>query len=1711
MTDMPTPNNQLDKTDEYIEFLAGRHDKEPQLDPADEDISKATRLLGTLRERDPRPVFVPKIKHAILATSQHLPVAPPPPVHRFTALVLWQVATPILAVILVLATLVVSQWGTTDNHAGTNFKKTPVVVEAPAVVELAATNEDALGVDAATSFTLTAKSGTVALADVEKNFTLQPAAQFTVTPTSPNTFTIIPKSPLVAGHVYAATYQSAATEVDGQVVQPRAYSWAYQVRNQFGIIGLLPRDKATGVSLNSGIEVTFSSTGVTADEFKKNFTIEPAADGRVEIHHRTLVFIPTKPLTEKTIYTVTVKKGLKADQAATGLIGDEVWQFETSAKNSKDSPVFSTSFFPIKAFESIQPNEPVIFSNPSYEGATKPKTTQFTIYQYPTLTAFIQAVSAKEAGRVQWSSWGSRGSLYPTDGLKKVGVYKTTSDGFTITLGPGWPAGFYLIDGGNDADQIQLPLVVSNVGAYSMVSRTDALVWVNDLTTKTPIAGATLTVPGVTETIKTDAQGIARFSTPIALVTGSTQSLVAILKNGSQETPVLLNGGSFYVSSAFSNTAAADYWAYLSTDRSLYQPNDTIQFWGLLRHRDQPRTSTTIVARIVQQSYEGRYEPQVLATATLTANSTGTFLGSLKLDGASPNTSTFLEIQVDGQTILSRYLTIETYRKPPYKIMIEPDHLAAIAGDKIKYTITTQFFDGTPVPNLPLKEAYSNDTKAVVTTNAQGKATYSRTMTEQNGFLSLAPTDAQADGVIGSSYVQVFPSALEMSIDTTLADATGTLTGTVNKLLPENVDPDASDPLAGIHGPAQADQSVSGQLIEMVYDKVQSGTHYDYLLKESVPDYQYTTRDVVQETFSLTTDSQGALSKTFTLKVDSVYRVELTALDSKQRTVKATGYFWRSLYNNNFSGSQYSLTNADEQYGGAQPTYAIGGQVTLEVRNNGTLATVPANGKILYLFNQRGLRRYDLSTSPTEKFTFGESDVPSVATRAVIFTGAGYAEMTGPTVAFEKKGRALTIAVSADKPVYGPGDQVRLTVKATDPNGRGQAAHINLKAIDEAFLALDQVATTTDDPSSIYNMLDDGVLGTYVSHEAVTSRDLAEGGGGGGDRADFKDTAVFTEITTDAQGNGALTFTLPDNLTSWRVTAQGFTDGLLAGKSQTSLTVSKDIFVTVGLEPDQLSRDKTTVIAATYGRGLTADDGVAYTFSLADIANSETTLNAKAFSSVRFSMPALSPGTYKVRVEAKAKNSNDVVILPVTVSASRLERQITHSIMLPSDVPPTYGQAGRTLFSFDDADRNLAYTTLWDIFGGGYNRLDDVVAAQIAQRELRETFNETIGGEMPDPTIFLTGQGAALYVIGSPNLETGALAAGDPSLMSGRQELLTWFERVLDDPNQNTEQIAQALYGLAQLGQPVLPDIRAVLALPDLADADRLTLLLALETLGAKEEARPGALALLQKYGESQDRYFRLNLGESDDEKIVASGRFAILAAGLGLDQRYGLLLYLQQYRPRDTRTTLEQALATSRLLDTTPPTEASVTYEVDGQSTTAKLSAIKPVVLNLTATQAKTLKITATTGQVSLVSAYQEPFDIIQADRDSRLSLNRTYLVNNKKTTTFTTGDLVKVQLTWTKKSAALGTFFGVTDILPTGLRPVSNPWMYDRNSKLTAPYAIAGQRVQLYAGSNGTSFYYLARASAPGQSVAEPAILQAFDAPSSIQYSNEAVIEIK
>ena len=214
-----------------------------------------------------------------------------------------------------------------------------------------------------------------------------------------------------------------------------------------------------------------------------------------------------------------------------------------------------------------------------------------------------------------------------------------------------------------------------------------------------------------------------------------------------------------------------------------------------------------------------------------------------------------------------------------------------------------------------------------------------------------------------------------------------------------------------------------------------------------------------------------------------------------------------------------------------------------------------------------------------------------------VFDGEDYITHLGHTAVYDyTRGSHVTMTVSADRETYKPGETAVITVSAPDLAG----GTVRVSAVDEACFALgDQTASTdsyfsfasgrwywgsqyerlptvrrdsrfslmmllraayasleqsapTDEEAESEIFFDKNMA---VTEDAVMEApaESAPATGGGSEeqtayvREQFLNTAAFTTVTLDENGVGTASITVPDNITTWRLTAIGFVGTGAAG------------------------------------------------------------------------------------------------------------------------------------------------------------------------------------------------------------------------------------------------------------------------------------------------------------------------------------------------------------------------------------------------------------------------------------------------------------------------------------------------------------------------------------------------------------------------------------
>jgi len=103
------------------------------------------------------------------------------------------------------------------------------------------------------------------------------------------------------------------------------------------------------------------------------------------------------------------------------------------------------------------------------------------------------------------------------------------------------------------------------------------------------------------------------------------------------------------------------YWKYLYLDRTLYKPDDTVFFWGILKPRTENAKDLDKVTAVL--SAGGWRERSDIESIDVTLDGMS-FTGSVKLPNLTPGYY-YLEIRAGDKTLTSAGLRFRPIRSPP--------------------------------------------------------------------------------------------------------------------------------------------------------------------------------------------------------------------------------------------------------------------------------------------------------------------------------------------------------------------------------------------------------------------------------------------------------------------------------------------------------------------------------------------------------------------------------------------------------------------------------------------------------------------------------------------------------------------------------------------------------------------------------------------------------------------------------------------------------------------------------------------------------------------------------------------------------------------------------------------------------------------------------------------------------------------------------------
>ncbi len=1338
---------------------------------------------------------------------------------------------------------------------------------------------------------------------LKSSLSLSPDVPYTLTKTAPKTYTLKSEGSLPMGEIV----QLVLKDSEGNA----RYKWAFQTTDVFEICSVFPADNSSYANISTGIEITFTNP-VSKENAADYFEISPKIDGHFESYHQTLVFVPDEKLTPSTSYKVTVKAGLPS---AAGIpLSEEVsFRFSTSEGDSNNYFYFYNNM----VSETFVPGEQALIKLRCSE-ELREKDIQVSLYQYKGYSEYENALKQYAEADAWYSQY-----KFPTDGLDCIyeNTEKLLTYGYSsyVLMPENLEQGWYLADvrtsvGGVDY-HLQRNIQINPISVYSSTLPKQMSLFINDTVTGETAIGAEVTFNYDGKTVKgiTDNNGTLILDLD---ATDSGKGILNITYDGyTYGDTIRYSGKGYYPEYGIwgKQSGNEDYYMYIYTDREIYRTTDTINVWGVMLPRYDRINGYPENLAITLGYEETVYNPEPIKI-----NPDGTFMVTLSIKNYEQNSWCPIRIVSDGETLLMKGVMIGDFVKPAFVLETQsPIYAFRPQENKVGISLTASYFDGTVADGLNFDvrgDIAWNE--SAVTTDSKGYTKTEVLIPDQNTWKPVSTNVSfELNGIqneyqsANGKFYSVFRDVMLVT-DSNVSEGVGSL-----RVEPHLVDATAIDSRPGnyyysdydrLKG-ASVDTEVTAVLNRSWYEKVSSGTYYDFIEKKNVEKYTYQYRREVVGTYVLKTiNGTGVFDNLPITEKGSEYYVELSWKDTYGGLVEETVYMQYEYYYNT-PYSYYGIISD-------KSTFTENENVNFKLIRNG-FEVEKTNGRIFYTVAHSMYLKSDVVSGNQFDILMTDEFIPNVDIRGAYFDGKHVFEISPQftTYSFDPKERALVLDVKADKEKYLPSEDSKISVTVKDVNGKIMPnTTVSLSLVDEAIFAIrDQKAEPLKD---IYRTITHPYPSIYVSyHEYILGEEWgSEKGGGDGTpsiRKDFKDTAAFLTATTNADGIAIFEVTLPDNLTSWRATVQAVykesVRKIYAGATTKSVIVTLPLFINPIMLPKYLEGDDISVSATCDGEVMGEIDITARLTG----SGIDKTLTAGAGKAINFGKLPL--GSYKILFTASDGVNSDAIELPFEVLETMLETHIVRKFDMLGGFPDITPTRYPVTFAFYDKEYLLNSDIISFLTGSYSERLDCKLASALTQRELGYMTEEyfidrfDMSGSTRFPSLFSYSE-EDLYL-------TSLISITAPELFD-RKVTIARLNSKLSSSEVKVSEAANCYLALSALQAPVLLDVRELMGTSydtGVINQIKLKLCISLALLGDYDNALLNYKKITQDfffYSITDDGSAKLkgyiDFGKSD---IQGDTKLALMAASiLNLPEADYMARYLVESKPEINTYALE-------------------------------------------------------------------------------------------------------------------------------------------------------------------------------------------------------------
>ena len=681
-----------------------------------------------------------------------------------------------------------------------------------------------------------------------------------------------------------------------------------------------------------------------------------------------------------------------------------------------------------------------------------------------------------------------------------------------------------------------------------------------DLRTGQPISGAQVIARDLTAT--TDADGFARFNL------GRHYNEVLTFTAKAREDVVSVSTQYYW--------AREPYRLYAFTDRPIYRPGDHVFFKGVLRK--QNGLTYQLPGRLPVKFTVTDPQGIQIHKAEFTTNEQGSFAGSFDLPKQTRAGIYSMTSTINGFTDTT-FLNVASYLKPEIQLTARPDKPEYVRGQLAAVDVQAAYYFGAPAAGLRLHWVLTRDPyyppsdelpyefEGEYESSGGELVSEGDGTTDDSGRLHLTLPSRLPSGQTAEEESPYYDYQFTVNI-WSVGEAGGAAETSARYLVTRGrfyltASPDQYVLRVGKAAGLKLDaRDFKGEPVADQEIKLS-------LLSETTDARGRVKRNTLR-TWTVRTGGDGLARTTVTPPKQGEFILEALARDAENYAIALRQYLWAAgdepWY---FTPGQAEITIVSDrkQYG---PTDRVKLLVTSQQEGP---AVFTLEGDHLYETRAVNLRR----GANMIEFDLRPEYLPNV----FVWVGQVHAKslyQAEKEILISRQTRRLTVEVTPARRDYRPGETAACRVQIKDPDGRPAQAEVSIGVVDEAIYAL--APDNTQDPADYFFGPRWNRVQTSYSHLAHYY--------GGGDKAPanvevrrkFVDTAFWSpQVMTDEQGRAEVTFKLPDNLTSWRVTARAVSADTRGGQARANFEVNKPLMVRLDLPRFATQGDRFRVSA----------------------------------------------------------------------------------------------------------------------------------------------------------------------------------------------------------------------------------------------------------------------------------------------------------------------------------------------------------------------------------------------------------------------------------------------------------------------------------------------------------------------------------------------------